>query len=237
MDYISANNFFEVNMIKDYNSEKMRQITQKEIDFLSRIIPDKQTLCLDVMCGYGRIANELYNNGYVNIEGVDIGNFDLISEEKHFKFYNQNFYTWSSEKKYDFCYSLYNSYPNYKIFLDTIDKCYEILTTKGIMVIDIFSKEWRDLIPKENSRIVYEDNKTLVKLSRIFDGINEESTYIVLDKTTNNEKKFVFSQCTITKQKLAEIISSKWDYYITDSLGEKTRVDNQKNILVLRKKG
>jgi len=73
-------------MIKDYNSEKMKQITQKEVEFLSRIIPDKKTLCLDAMCGYGRIANELYNKGYINVEGIDIGNFDLISKKNNLNF-------------------------------------------------------------------------------------------------------------------------------------------------------
>ena len=237
MNYRSANNFFEVNMIKDYNSEKMKQITQKEVEFLSRIIHDKKTLCLDVMCGYGRIANGLYDNGYLNVEGIDIGNFGIISEKKQFKFYNHDLYAWNSERKYEFCYSLYNSYPNYTNFIDTLNKCYEILTANGKMVIDIFSKEWRDTIPIENNRIVYEDEKTLVKLNRIYDGINEKSTYVVFDKITNTEKRFSFSQCTITKEKLAEIIPNTWEYYITDSQIEETRTDNQKNILILRKKG
>ena len=36
--YSNAKNFFEINMIKDFNSKKMMTITDNEINFLQRMI-------------------------------------------------------------------------------------------------------------------------------------------------------------------------------------------------------
>ena len=83
--YSDAKNFFEINMIKDFNSKKMLNITEREIKFLQKHISDHNANILDVMCGYGRLGNRLYDFGYKKISGVDMGTFDFISEQKKFK--------------------------------------------------------------------------------------------------------------------------------------------------------
>lgn len=233
-DYSTARNFFEINMIKDYNSEKFKKITSNEVQFLQRNIPDNYANVLDVMCGYGRLSNMLFKLGYKNIFGVDIGNFNFIPEQKLFKFYNFDFYNWKSPILFDYCYSLYNSYNNYQSFLDTINKCNLVLKEDGILIIDIFNKEWRDKLPDFSHRIINENIYEKVELFRYYDGRNEESVYRI--SNSSGIKEFLYSQCVINKEELLSLIPNGWHVTITDSRIEKTRDDNQKNILILRKK-
>lgn len=229
-----AKNFFEINMVKDYHSPKMKKITEMEITFLKKYIPSLDSKILDVMCGYGRLANQLYKDGYKNIDGVDMGNFSYIDEEKLFNFYNFDFYNWNSSKTYDVCYSLYNSYPDYSSFLKTIEKMGNCLNENGTLIIDIFNKEWRDSLPSQSFRVVSDNEDERILLFREYDGINEKSLYRV--KTGNSSLDYPFSQCVISKEKLLEIVPNCWDITISDSYSEKTREDNQKNILILRRK-
>jgi len=235
MNYSEANNFFEVNMIKDFNSEKMKWITEKEAKFIDRIIQSRSSLGLDVMCGYGRIANKLHELGYTNLEGVDIGNFDFISEKKKIPFYNQDVYSWVPDKKYDFCYSLYNSYINLEQVKTTINKCCSFIKNDGIAIIDVFNKEWRDSIDVDSHRIVHEDDLISVELDRHYDGLCETSVYSILDKNNLTTKEFSFSQCFLTRDELISLIPEGCYYDITDSATEQTRENNQKNILILKK--
>ena len=104
--YSNAKNFFEINMIKDFDSKKMMTITDNEINFLKKKILNTDSDILDVMCGYGRLGNRLYDLGYQKISGVDMGTFDFIPEQKKFNFHNADFYNWIPLSFYDYCYSL-----------------------------------------------------------------------------------------------------------------------------------
>lgn len=232
--YLDAKNFFEINMIKDFDSKKMMKITDDEVKFLQRYILNFNADILDVMCGYGRIANRLYELGYQKISGVDMGNFDFIPEQKKFNFYNADFYNWIPVTFYDCCYSLYNSYDSYESFLKTIDRCKSMLRENGILIIDIFNKDWRDRLPDTSYRIVSEEQNVKVELFRYYDGLYEQSVYRI--SNSMGVQEFSYLQCVITKEKLLEIIPDDWDVTITDSSVENTRNDDQKNILILRKK-
>lgn len=232
--YSEAENFFEANMIKDYNSKKFRKITSNEIKLLQKYILEPDAHILDIMCGYGRLGNELYKLGYKNLSGIDIGNSNLIPEQRLFNFYNADFYNWESTILYDYCYSLYNSYDSYKSFLDTIDRCNLILRKNGILIIDIFNKEWRDRLPSTTYRIISNEENEKVELFRYYDGEYEKSIYKI--SSNSGIKEFSYSQCVITKDKLFKLIPNDWNITITDSSIENTRDDDQKNILVLRKK-
>lgn len=232
--YSDAKNFFEINMIKDFDSKKMMRITENEIKFLRRMIPNSEADILDVMCGYGRLGNRLWDLGYKKINGVDMGTFDFIPETKKFNFYNADFYDWIPLCYYDYCYSLYNSYDSYESFLKTIDRCKLVLNENGTLIIDIFNKDWRDRLSDTSYRIVSDEKSEKVELFRYYDGLYEKSVYRI--SNNNGIKEFSYSQCVITKDKLLEIVPSDWDITITDSSIEKTRDDEQKNILILRKK-
>lgn len=232
--YFEANNFFEVNMIKDFNSEKFKKITSGEIKFLQKYILGLDAYVLDVMCGYGRLGNELYKLGYKNLIGVDIDNTKLIPEKRLFEFYNADFYNWKSSFLFDYCYSLYNSYSDYGALLDTINKCNLLLKNDGILIIDVFNKEWRDRLPNIMHRVISDDADGRVELTRCYDGEFERSVYRIVN--SSGIKEFSYSQCVISKDKLVNLVPNCWDVIITDSSVENTRDDDQKNILVLRKK-
>ena len=201
--YSNAKNFFEINMIKDFYSKKMMTITNNEINFLQRTILNPDAEILDVMCGYGRLANRLYDLGYQKISGVDMETFNFISEQKKFNFYNADFYNWIPFCFYDYCYSLYNSYDSYESFLKTIDRCKSILKENGILIIDIFNKDWRDRLPETSYRIVSNEQTEKIELFRYYDGLHEKSIYRISDN--NSIREFSYSQCVITKDKLLEI--------------------------------
>lgn len=172
--YLFATNFFEFNMVKDYNSKKMKQITDKEVSFLKKYIDDKNSNILDIMCGYGRLANEMYDFGYKKINGIDLHNFEFIGEIKKFKFFNENFFNWSSNEKYKYCYSLYNSYGNLEDFLKVINRSSSIVENGGLLIIDIFNKKWRDSLSRCTYRIIYENAIEKVELFRFYDGVIEK---------------------------------------------------------------
>ena len=232
--YTETKNFFEINMIKDFNSKKMMAITDSEIKFLRRTILNPNANILDVMCGYGRLGNRLYDLGYSKISGVYMGTFDFIPEQKKFTFYNGDFYRWIPSHSYDYCYSLYNSYDCYESFLKTIERCKMLLRENGSLIIDIFNKEWRDRLPSTSYCVVNDECCEKVELFRYYDGLYERSIYRL--SSDEGVKEYSYKQCVITKEKLLEIIPNDWDILITDSSIENTREDDQKNILVLRKK-
>lgn len=232
--YFDAENFFEANMIKDFNSEKFKKITLNEIALLQKFIQKKDTYILDVMCGYGRLGNELYKLGYKNLFGIDIDMTNLIPEKRVFEFYNEDFYNWDSTFLYDFCYSLYNSYSNCEVFIDTINKCGLLLKRNGILIIDIFNKAWRDRLPNITHRVIKDNEVEKVELFRYYDGEYEKSVYKITSDCQT--KEFCYSQCVMSKEKLLNLIPDYWDVTITDSKIENTREDDQKNILILRKK-
>lgn len=232
--YFDAENFFEANMIKDFNSKKFKKITSNEIKMLQKYIPKTDAYILDVMCGYGRIGNKLYGLGYKNLSGIDIDITSLIPEKRLFKFYNADFYNWKSKFLYDYCYSLYNSYDNCKLFIDTISKCNSILKRDGILIIDIFNKEWMDKHPSITHRVIKDNTEEKIELFRFYDGEYEKSIYKI---TSNSQtKEFFYSQCVMSKEEILNLIPNCWDVTITDSSVENTRDDNQRNILILRKR-
>ena len=109
-----------------------------------------------------------------------------------------------------------------------------MLKENGILIIDIFNKDWRDRLSDTSYRIVSDEQTEKVELFRFYDGLHEKSIYRISDN--DGIREFSYSQCVITKDKLLEIIPSDWDVTMTDSCIEKTRDDDQKNILILRKK-
>jgi len=230
------NNFFEINMIKDYNSNKMKHITENEVMFLKRYIPNKNSKVLDIMCGYGRLANSLYNEGYLNITGVDVDDYLFIPEKKLFKFIKTDYFNNNLKDIYDFCYSIYNSYPNINSFLEVIDRCENNIEKNGILIIDIFSKEWRDRLEKYSKRTLIDNKDFLVELEREYDEEYETSRYCIFNRNTDEKKEYQYKQCVISRDKLLECIPSNWDATILNSKEEKTRDDDQKHILVLKRR-
>lgn len=236
MNYGKIDNFFEINMIKDYNSKNFKKITENEVNFLTSNISRNSSI-LEIMCGYGRLANKLSKLGYKNLDGVDIGSFDFILEPKEFNFYQNNYYEWVTDKKYDYCYSIYNSYVNYNEFLSVIEKAKKLLNKNGVLIIDIFNNEWRNRQSKKYYKLVNEDENIKVELFRDYNGINEISKYKVLNKKNNVEKTYKFSQYFASKKQLLELDSDIWEVIYIDSKTAKTRDDDQKHILIMRKKG
>ena len=65
------NSFNEIGTYHNYTSKVMPKYTINEAEFIESIFSDKSAKILDIMCGYGRLANQLAKSGYNNITGID----------------------------------------------------------------------------------------------------------------------------------------------------------------------
>ena len=81
-----------------------------------------------------------------------------------------------------------------------------------------------------------DNEEVLVELFRKYDGEYETTEYKIYLKKSGQTLKHKYSQCVVSKEKLLLSISNHWDVEIMNSQEVGTREDNQKHILVLRRK-
>lgn len=142
----NLNSFEDIGMYHNYTSKVMPNYTSSECDFLENVFEDKSKKVLDVMCGYGRIANELVSRNYQNVYGVDCSEYSFLNVDKDFNFTLNDFFKYRSLLRFDYLYSLYNCYENVEQLKKVIDKMTSLSSEDAIMVLDVFCKEWRDSI-------------------------------------------------------------------------------------------
>lgn len=232
---VKAKSFFEANMIKDYLSEKMSKITQKEKKFLMSRIKEKNTEILEIMCGYGRLCSVLNDEGF-NVKGTDISHFDFIPHTKNFNFIREDFFEFSESTKYKYIYSLYNSYESLDFFLKVVNKAEKIIEKNGIFIIDVFNFNWRTKFEKNSSKTLYDENNFKVIIKRTFDKNKKIETTKYNIENHPLKKQYKLSQYFFSEDELIESLNEKWIVNISNSLVEGTREDDQKIILELRKR-
>ena len=232
------NNFNEIGTYHTYSSEVMPKYTVNEAKLIESIFNDKNARILDIMCGYGRLANQLVNDGYRNITGIDSEEYDFLGMPKDFIFINDDFLTYKFKDGYDCAYSLYNCYSNIDELLRNIEKTYSILVKDGLFIIDFFNKSWRDLIEPKFFKELYKDNIFSLVVKRNYDSttgdeITKYELYnnYVIHKTWEFKQRF-FDITDVIKR----INMNKWELSLNNSSELSTRSNEQKSILLLRKK-
>jgi len=231
-------NFNEVGIYHNYTSKVMPAYTMKEAQFLESLIPTKKSKVLDVMCGYGRLANQLALDGYNNITGIDQENYSFLGVPKDFIFIKDNFLNHRFIDKYDFVYSLYNCYANLDDVSNILAKIYSVLNQTGSLVIDIFNKEWRDNIASDFYKELYIDSEYKLIIKRTYNvDTGNETTIYELYRNNNIRKEWEFSQHFFKLEDVIEVINNcKWDYEVYNSKSLVTRTNEQKNVMILRRK-
>lgn len=232
------NSFNEVGTYHNYSSKVMPKYTVTESKFLESIFENKNAKILDVMCGYGRLANQLVKNGYNKITGIDSENYEFLGVNKDFIFINDEFLKYPFTEKYNYAYSLYNCYSSEKELMENITKTHTILDGNGLFIIDFFNKKWRDSIEPGFYKELYKDDKYKLIVTREYDKVTgKEITYYKLYYKDSVVNTWQFTQKFFEIDKIVDMLDlSKWNYSLYDSGDLETRTNQQKYIMLLRKK-
>jgi len=157
---------------------------------------------------------------------------------KDFIFINNDYLSFDFKGKYDYAYSLYNCYYNIEELLKNITKTHSILNENGVFVIDIFNKKWRDSIASDSYNELYNDDNYKLLVKRTYNSIKgDEVTSYELSYRGILIKNWTFTQRFFDLNDVTDIISGNdWSYSLYNSNDLGTRNDEQKNIVILRKK-
>lgn len=232
------NSFDQIGIYHNYVSKVMPNYTKQEIEFLTKIFKNKNASIIDIMCGYGRITNQLKNQGYSNITGIDKNDYNFLGVPKDFIFIKDNFYTYYFNQKYDYAYSLYNCYSDINNLYDFIQKVYRILNIDGIFIIDCFNKKWRDNIESNFYKELYIDQDYKLVIRRSYNELlSNELTIYTLYYKNKIINEFEFNQRFFDLEEIIDIINTNnWDFKLMNSEYLKTRNNTQKHIMILRRK-
>lgn len=233
------NTFNEIGTYHNLTSKVMPGYTNIECEFLNnRLQNDKNKKIIDIMCGYGRLANKLKEHGYKNIYGIDNEEYDVFNIPKDFTYICDDFIDHRFDEEFDFAYSLYNCYDSNDYLFNVIMKANSILTSKGELVIDCFNKQWRDSINPLFEKVLYQDSDYKLVINREYDKTKgKELTRYTLYYKNIIVKEFEFEQKFFDKDDILSVIdSTKWDYELYDSSVLHSRTNSQKHVMALRKK-
>lgn len=233
--YTDVGTFEEVAMLHNINSKVMDKYTKEEGKFLSQYFVDRQGTILDVMCGVGRIANELCSMQYDNVYGIDQYDYVKLGVEKNFKFIKSTIEDFSTEKKFKYIVCLYNCYSNIAELQKVLEKIYEISADDTVVVIDIFNKQWRDCIDAHYYYILKTPGECTVELIREYNSPLEKTIYKIF-KNKELINKFSFEQSFFDENELEKLFLEKWNFQLVNSQDANTRHNAQKLIYILRKK-
>lgn len=232
-------NFNEIGTYHNLTSEVMPGYTNVECEFLnSRLENDKSKKILDIMCGYGRLANKLKERGYKNICGIDNEEYNVFNIPKDFTYICDDFINHKFDDKFDFAYSLYNCYDSNDYLYNVIMKANSVLNPNGELVIDCFNKKWRDSIDPFFEKVLYKDDNYKLVVNREYDKTKgQETTRYTLYYKNIIVKTYEFKQKFFSKDDVLSVVdSTSWDYELHDSSVLHSRTNNQKHVMVLRRK-
>ena len=235
---LKLSNFDDIGMYHNYTSKVMPGYTQTECDFLEKVFIDKKEPVLDVMCGYGRIANELVKRNYKNVYGVDFSDYSFLNVDKDFIFSKDDFFHYRPGILFKYLYSLYNCYENKEYLRKVIAKITELSADNAFVILDVFNKEWRDKIDSEFYKLLIDSFPVKLEVSRHYDdATGVETTKYLKTMSDNKQEEYSFSQKFFTQTEIEESIDyKKWDidFLTSDVVG--SRNNNQKRILVLKRR-
>ena len=231
--------FNEIGTYHNFTSKVMPNYTSNECQFLNeKFNGENEKQILDIMCGYGRIANELKKMNYKKIYGIDNEEYKFLKVPKDFTFIKDDYLKHSFNQLFDFAYSLYNCYDSNEYLEKIISKTYSILNDGGLFIMDCFNKEWRDEINPKFEKVLYKDDIYTLVVKRDYNkNSGNETTWYELYYKSSKIKKYEYVQKFFSLDEIYEFIdTNKWESEFSDSLSLHSRTNSQKHIMVLRKK-
>ncbi len=114
----------------------------------------------------------------------------------------------------------------------------ELSADNALVILDVFNKEWRDKIDSEFYKLLFDSSSVKLEISRHYDGATGvETTKYLKTMSDNEQEEYSFSQKFFTQTEIEESIDcKKWDidFLTSDVVG--SRNNNQKRILVLKRR-
>lgn len=236
LDTVSFN---EIGTYHNYTSEVMSKYTNVECKFLNKMFSEqKDKKILDIMCGYGRIANLLKKFGYNKIYGIDSENYNFLNVPKDFTFINDDYLKHDFSQLFSFAYSLYNCYDSNEYLYSVLNKTHSVLDENGLFIVDCFNKSWRDEIDSKFEKVLYQDNDYTLLIKRDYDKHKgNENTWYELYYKGRKIKDYEYIQKFFSNNDILEVLDNDmWESDILNSSELQSRTNSQKHILVLRKK-
>lgn len=233
-NYTESTTFEEVAMLHNINSRVMPQYTKDEGEFVSKYFEDKKGAVLDVMCGVGRMANELHRLQYAHVYGIDQNDYVHLGVEKDFKFMKSTTEDFHTDLKFKYVMCLYNCYSDLEQLEQLLDKIYEISTDDAIVVLDVFNKEWRDNTATLYHHTLRTPQDYRVELYREYNAPIEKTVYRVI-QGKEKTREFTFEQRFFQAEELEAVFSKRWNFEFANSQNASTRNNAQKLIYILKK--
>ena len=119
-----------------------------------------------------------------------------------------------------------------------IAKITELSADNAFVILDVFNKEWRDKIDSEFYKLLIDSFPVKLEVSRHYDdATGVETTKYLKTMSDNKQEEYSFSQKFFTQTEIEESIDyKKWDidFLTSDVVG--SRNNNQKRILVLKRR-
>ena len=117
-------------------------------------------------------------------------------------------------------------------------KANSVLNPNGELVIDCFNKKWRDSIDPFFEKVLYKDDNYKLVVNREYDKTKgQETTRYTLYYKNIIVKTYEFKQKFFSKDDVLSVVdSTRWDYELRDSSVLHSRTNNQKHVMVLRRK-
>lgn len=216
--------YFNIYYFLIYNSSVNSQCTEKEINgILEKCKPDKNSICLDVGCAWGRHTQHLSKLGYKCI-GLDNSNFFINIAEKRRKVINLNnlIYLRSDARlipiKNNTIDTIFNINTSFGFFMDDgenehiFKEIYRVLKNGGNFLFDYYNPEKYCCLPTKNWIEINGDN--------VRDGFKDDP--------------ILYEMCKIFIKKSFYILENS-DYKVNNSILDRKRIiideyNNKKSI-------
>ncbi len=192
-----------INMKKEEINELMKEFFNKNVDsfkysqkrledielFLKDFSLVNYNNVLDVACGAGIISSYLSKNNK-HVIGIDLSSkmietAKIIHNENNLEFYNEDFYKFNNENKFDLI-VIFNAYPHFldiKLFIEALKR--------------LLNKKGRVVILHDNNKEFLNDKHSEVakKISRMLKDVDEEIKYFTNDfninRTLDNKNSYL----------------------------------------------
>ena len=178
-------------MAKLYDQFYASKNYEKEVNFITNFVHNKDCNILDAGCGTGNHAQLLHNLGY-NVHGFDL-NIDMVNianSKLQNKFEVGNILNFTTNKKYDVIisfFAVFNHLKSYKEFKKALSNLSKILKNDGCLIIDLHNPQkngtkkdiinnstrimkWRvsKIVKKEFTQITYVIDQKIFKTRHVF---------------------------------------------------------------------
>jgi len=228
--FLPQKKVFDKNFFKFYKKILTSQRTNKEVNFIKRVLGLKPGLkILDLACGWGRHAIKFAKEGY-KVVGQDINPFFLQEAKKicekekvKIRWIRSDMRRIPFENEFDVVVNLFTSFGYYEKEKDHQKVIFEIakaLKPQGYFFLDVINRE-KILHPYKSKRVIRTKDGDILIIEANFDLLssrsNEQRTLILKNKKIKkfniSVRIFTFTELILMIQKAGLIFKKVYGDY------------------------